>query len=95
VPAVIVPFFADQPFWAEHVTRLGVGPAPIPRRRLTAEQLARAIAHATTPEVRARAAGVGREIAAEQGARAAVTYIEQAVDGKAASQVQAIQNMPI
>lgn len=95
VPTVIVPFFADQPFWAEHVARLGVGPAPIPRRHLTADNLARAIEHATTPAVRARASEVGREIAAEQGLKAAVSSIEQTVSGKATSQTQVVPNLPI
>ncbi len=76
VPAVLVPFFADQPFWAERVHMLGVGPAPIPRRRLTAERLAGAIEAATTPPKRARAAAVGRQIAAEAGVAQAITQVE-------------------
>ncbi|RRR75368.1 MAG: glycosyltransferase [Candidatus Viridilinea halotolerans] len=79
VPAVIIPFFADQPFWAERVAALGGGPAPIPRRRLTAERMAQAITQATAPEMRARAAEIGRQIAAEHGVARAVAYIEQAL----------------
>lgn len=79
VPPVLIPFFADQPFWAERVAALGIGPAPIPRRRLTAERLAQAITEATAPEMRARAAALGRQIAAEDGVALAVAHVEQAL----------------
>jgi UDP:flavonoid glycosyltransferase YjiC (YdhE family) len=75
VPPVLIPFFADQPFWAERVAALGVGPAPISRRRLTAERLAGAITQAVAPEMRARAAALGRQIAAEDGVALAVAHI--------------------
>ncbi|GAB4200101.1 MAG: glycosyltransferase [Roseiflexaceae bacterium] len=77
VPSVVVPFFADQPFWAERVAALGVGPAPLPRAHLSAESLARAIEQATTPAVRRRAAAVGNIIAAEQGVERAVQLVEE------------------
>jgi sterol 3beta-glucosyltransferase len=34
---MIVPFFADQPFWGDRVYRLGAGPKPIPFARLSVE----------------------------------------------------------
>ena len=34
VPSIIVPFFADQPYWGQRIAELGVGPAPIPRKKL-------------------------------------------------------------
>ncbi|HEU4325147.1 MAG TPA: glycosyltransferase [Roseiflexaceae bacterium] len=75
VPSVIVPFFVDQPFWAERVAALGVGPTPIPRARLTAESLARAIEQAAAPTMRRRAAAVGNIIAAENGVARAAEFI--------------------
>jgi UDP:flavonoid glycosyltransferase YjiC (YdhE family) len=36
VPAVVVPFGVDQPFWGARVAALGTGPRPIPVRALTA-----------------------------------------------------------
>ncbi len=77
VPAIVVPFFADQPFWAKRVAALGVGPAPIPRARLTAERLAAAIEQATRADTQLRAAELGRRIAAEDGVGHTVTIVEQ------------------
>ncbi len=78
VPSVIVPFTFDQPFWGKRVQALGVGPAPIPRNRLTAEKLARAIHIASTqPEIQERAAALGRAIRAEHGVDNAVQIIGQ------------------
>jgi sterol 3beta-glucosyltransferase len=73
VPSILVPHFADQPYWAERVHALGVGPRGIPRARLTARRLARAIRRALEDEdLRARAAALGEQLRAEDGvARAA------------------------
>jgi UDP:flavonoid glycosyltransferase YjiC (YdhE family) len=77
VPSILVPFTGDQPFWARRVTELGVGPQPIPRRKLTAERLASAIAAATTDQnMRARAAALGERIRAEDGVARAIEMIE-------------------
>jgi UDP:flavonoid glycosyltransferase YjiC (YdhE family) len=77
IPSILVPFFGDQPFWAGRVRALGVGPAAIPRRELTAGRLARAIQEAVTDEaLRRRAAEIGALIRAEDGVDRAVTAIE-------------------
>lgn len=73
VPAVVVPFGVDQPFWGSRVEALGVGPRPIPRRRLTADALAAALRTAVgDPAMVERAADLGRRIRAEDGVAAAV-----------------------
>lgn len=78
VPAVVVPFHGDQPFWARRVHAAGVGPAPIPRRRLTARALAAALREATgEPRLATRAAALGTEIRAENGVARAVEALEQ------------------
>ncbi len=78
VPTVPVPFIADQPFWAERVHRLGVATRPIPRKRLTAENLAAAITTAVTdPSLRACAADLGARIRAEDGVGNAVQVVQQ------------------
>jgi sterol 3beta-glucosyltransferase len=43
VPSITVPFFADQFFWGGRIAELGVGPVPIPRKRLTVSALVQAI----------------------------------------------------
>jgi UDP:flavonoid glycosyltransferase YjiC (YdhE family) len=76
VPAVVVPFHGDQPFWGSRVRQLGTGPAPIPRRKLTAKRLAAAIEVATTDAaMRQRAAEIGRLVRADAGAIRAATLI--------------------
>ena len=77
IPAVVVPFAVDQPFWGSRVHALGVGPEPIPRRRLTVERLARAISEALRDDVmRARAALLGARLREENGVAAAVAVYE-------------------
>jgi sterol 3beta-glucosyltransferase len=76
VPSIIIPYHGDQPFWAQRVLELKVGPKPIPRRRLTAELLAKAIEEAITDkEMRQRASELGSKIRSEDGLRSAVTII--------------------
>jgi len=76
VPSVPVPFFADQPFWARTIHRLGVAPRPVPRRRLSAARLARTITQAVTDQqMRARAADLGERIRAEAGVTRAVEIV--------------------
>jgi UDP:flavonoid glycosyltransferase YjiC (YdhE family) len=78
VPSVVIPFFGDQPFWGQRVAQLGVGPAPIPRKRLTAERLAQAIHQAVTdPAMRQRATNLGCRIRAEDGIARAVGVVQQ------------------
>ncbi len=79
VPQVIIPHLADQPYWGARAARLGVGPRPIPRPRLTAANLSAAIQAATgDPAYRQRAAALSARINAEDGITAAVDLIEAA-----------------
>ena len=73
VPTVPVPHNSDQFSWGKRIPELGVGPAPIARRKLTLEALEQAIRAATTdPGMRRRAAGIGERIRAEDGVARAV-----------------------
>jgi UDP:flavonoid glycosyltransferase YjiC (YdhE family) len=86
VPSIIVPVTNDQPFWGRRVKALGAGPAPIPRKRLTADRLAHAICVAVTDEaIRKRAAELGETIRAEDGVVNAVGIINQTLGGSPAN----------
>jgi sterol 3beta-glucosyltransferase len=78
VPAVVVPFTMDQPFWGSRVEALGAGPKPIPRKRLTVQRLADALGAATGgAEMRARAAALGVQLREEDGVAAAVAHFSR------------------
>ena len=78
VPNVIVPFVFDQPFWGARVKALGLGPAPIPQKKLTADRLAHAIRSAVTDQtMRQRASLCGQAIRAEDGIGNAVNVIRR------------------
>jgi sterol 3beta-glucosyltransferase len=76
VPSIVVPFFADQPFWGHRIKMLGIGPEPIPRKKITAKKLAKAIDMVLTDgAMRNRAAELGQRIQEENGTELAVELI--------------------
>ena len=77
LPSVVVPVFADQPFWGERVFKLGVGPRPIPSRRLTEDALADAIRTTAGNEMVRRASALGERIRREDGVARAVEIIHE------------------
>ncbi len=80
LPAVIIPFAADQPFWAWRAHLTGANPAPIPVNELSVERLSTALLEALNPVYRARAAQISARMQAEGGVAAAVAQIEQWID---------------
>lgn len=78
VPTILTPFLFDQFYWGRRVMALGVGPAPIPQKKLTATRLAAAIETAVSdPAMRRRAAALGRRLRQEDGVATAVALIRQ------------------
>ena len=76
-PTLVVPFGGDQPFWATRGKALGIGPHAIPRDRLTAPRLARALVDLTeTPKYRVAARELGERLRLEQGEFIAANIIE-------------------
>jgi sterol 3beta-glucosyltransferase len=75
VPSVVVPFSNDQFAWGQRVFELGVGAPPIPRKKLTAEKLARAIEFALGENLKNAAGELGVKIRSENGAQAAAEVV--------------------
>lgn len=76
-PCVICPFFGDQPFWGRVVHEAGLGPAPLPQRRLSASRLAAAMHEAVHSEaMRLAAAEMGKRLRAEDGVGRAVEWLQ-------------------
>jgi len=93
LPSVVVPVFADQPFWAGRVFELGAGPRPLPARQLTEASLADRIRAAASPEVRSRAADLGRRIRAEDGVGRAVDVLHAHLGHRARESAHRVQRV--
>jgi len=80
IPSIIVPSFGDQFFWGERVYELGAGTKPIPRKKLTVDNLARAIEQSIGNDaMRRNAEEISQRIRAEDGIGTAVQMIERFV----------------
>jgi sterol 3beta-glucosyltransferase len=77
IPNIVVPYMADQPFWARRVHAIGAGPQSIPVKDLSVENLRRAIVDAEKESLRKRAQVVGQQIRSEDGTGEAVKWIEK------------------
>ena len=77
-PSAIVPFAFDQSFWGARIQALGLGPAPIPQKKLTVDRLAQAIKAAVTDgDMRRRATVCGQAVRAEDGVGNAVNVVRK------------------
>jgi sterol 3beta-glucosyltransferase len=74
-PGLAVSLFADGPFWGHRLRTLGVGDH-IAFSRLDEAGLASAVARLVTPEPRARAEALARQMQGEDGAELAARQIE-------------------
>jgi len=73
-PTMIVPFFGDQPFWADMISRAGAGPKEVyPLKKLTVERFADSIKQCLQPSAKEAAQALAKSIALEgDGAQNAV-----------------------
>lgn len=79
VPQWIIPFTADQPFWARRAHQAGTAAAPLNPARVAENTVAPILQAALhSDRLRARAAALGEQIRAEDGVARAVEIIEQA-----------------
>jgi sterol 3beta-glucosyltransferase len=78
IPTITMPLAIDQFFWGEQIHKIGVGPKPIPQRKLTAEKLANAIYVALTDEaMKAKAKTVSEKLSLENGIQVAVSQMRK------------------
>jgi len=75
--AVVEPFLGDQPFWGRLLHRDGVGPAPIPRGRLSTRRLGQALDEVA--RYRAPLRRLAAELREERGAAQALAVLETLV----------------
>jgi sterol 3beta-glucosyltransferase len=78
VPQLLIPHMADQPYWAQRVAALGIGPTPIRHFHLDAEGLAEGLAELGDPALRERAAAVAAAMRSDAGTEESVRRIESA-----------------
>jgi sterol 3beta-glucosyltransferase len=79
-PSVTVPQVGDQRYWADRLRRLGVAPAPLTLRDLSATALAERILDAAADRgMRDRAQALGNRLRAEDGLGTSVRVLEAAV----------------
>lgn len=77
LPSVVVPYFFDQPLWAQRLARLGVAGRPLPRAALTTERLAAALTDVLNDaDKRDRARAISRRVKSEDGVGRAVRLID-------------------
>jgi sterol 3beta-glucosyltransferase len=76
-PSIVCPLFADQPYFGQRVSQLGVGSQPIAQKHLTAEKLALALEHALSDTVVKNARNLGDIMINEDGANAITELVNQ------------------
>lgn len=86
VPQFIMPQIADQFYWGARVHGLGLGPPPIPPKRLTAARLSRALAAIASGRYHDAARRVADQIAYDPGAEGAAALICAEVSGRSSKE---------
>ncbi|MFG2525313.1 glycosyltransferase [Streptomyces sp. NPDC048527] len=77
-PQLICPAGVDQPFWGHRMHELGVAPAPLPLRSLTAKGLEHALRQIIEdPGMTERSADLAHAINAEDGIKTAISALHQ------------------
>ncbi|MDX8290569.1 glycosyltransferase [Metabacillus indicus] len=80
VPQVVIPFGNDQFAWGKRMVELGVSGGSIPRKELTADKLADAIALTQSIEVKNKARELGVKVSAEKGAQKSADLIHKTIE---------------
>lgn len=80
-PALICPFFQDQPFWGKRLYQLGLGGQPIAPQHLSAETLAKALREMCSDSLmQERLAALKEKIMNDRGVSTAVQFVQTILD---------------
>jgi sterol 3beta-glucosyltransferase len=80
VPQIVLPFIADQHFWAQRIAELGVGTKPLKHKNLSLEQALQAVRTVTQDQAMLkRARLLGEKVQQEHGVDEAVQAFGQAM----------------
>jgi sterol 3beta-glucosyltransferase len=80
VPQIVLPFIADQHFWAQRIAELGVGTKPLKHKKLSVEQALQAVRTVTQDQpMRKRAGVLGEKVQQEHGVEEAVKAFGRAI----------------
>jgi sterol 3beta-glucosyltransferase len=82
IPSMIFPFALDQFAWAQRAYDLGVGPKPMPIKKLTSEKFAESIRYAMQENIISNAKELAKNIATENGARDCAKIILASLEAK-------------
>jgi sterol 3beta-glucosyltransferase len=82
VPSMIFPFALDQFSWAQRAYDLGVGPKPMPIKKLTSEKFAESIRYSMQENIISNAKELAKNITTENGARDCAKIILASVEAK-------------
>ena len=74
-PSLVCPVFGDQPFWGKRVHAIGAGPEPIAQKKMTPDNLARALKDLEHRDHTAAAGKAAEVMESEPGAKGAAARI--------------------
>jgi sterol 3beta-glucosyltransferase len=78
IPSVVIPFFADQSFWARRITQLGAGVSLLSTKQVDAQMLAAALNRILDDQVIGHcAAHLGNQIRVESGVSRAIEILHR------------------
>jgi UDP:flavonoid glycosyltransferase YjiC (YdhE family) len=76
IPTIVIPFMGDQTFWGEQIHKKGVGPKPVPFKKINSKILAELIKEAITSEqMKENARHLGESLQRENGSALAAAVI--------------------
>ena len=82
-PSIVVAYIAEQEFWGRELERVGIAPAPLSRKKLSAEQLAKTIKDVfNSREIKEQARNIGVKMNKEDGVGMAVKLINKKFENR-------------